>query len=608
MSVLSKKLKNLAYLPLICCIFFPLFGCGKADDKLNTVHIATATLVKTLDPALADDLASRNMAGALFDTLLEYDYLARPYQLKPSMLAKMPEAKNGNRSFVCTLRDDLYFVPDKCFGSNDLPARKVRSSDVVFSLLRIADGSLHSPVYWLLRGKVKGIEEFYAATGSEKDQARRFELYKKGVPGLEIIDEKRFILHLNTPDVRFLYNLAIPYTGVVSEKAVKFYGQEAMADHPVGSGAFKLGEFKRDYSITLLKNPEYRLEYFSAAENPADRTRRLPLADKIVCSNIRQGLSAWLLFLQGELELSALNKDNADLVAGGKTLSRALRKRKISLIENREFEIQYVGFSFSDEKLKNNLKLRQALTAAYNLPLRIKHANDLAIPAIGPIPPGVAGYDEALKNKLIKYDLANAKRLLAEAGYPNGIDPATGKALEITFDQSGNSTRHRQHGEMTAADWGKLGINVKVNLNNAARFYQKLRNGEMQTFRLSWIGDYPDAENFLQLFYSKNIGGSNRAAFSDKKFDKLFEAALPMPDTPERTALYKKMASYLVERSPWIFESQPISFQLKHAWLENYYAHDFACGRWKFWSVNQELKNSLRKTFKPLSLKELQTF
>ncbi len=608
MSGRVKKMKFLCYQLLFLGIAFQLFGCGKADDKLNTVHIATATLVKTLDPALADDLASRNMAGALFDTLLEYDYLARPYQLKPSMLKKMPEAKNGNRSFVCTLRDDLYFVPDKCFGGKDLQFRKVRSSDVVFSLLRIADGSLHSPVYWLLRGKVKGIEEFYAATGSEKDQARRFELYKKGVPGLEIIDEKRFIIHLNTPDVRFLYNLAIPYTGVVSEKAVKFYGQEAMADHPVGSGAFKLGEFKRDYSITLLKNPEYRLEYFSAAENPADRTRRLPLADKIVCSNIRQGLSAWLLFLQGELELSALNKDNADLVAGGKTLSRALRNRKISLIENREFEIQYVGFSFSDEKLKNNLKLRQALTAAYNLPLRIKHANDLAIPAIGPIPPGVAGYDEALKNKLIKYDLANAKRLLAEAGYPNGIDPATGKALEITFDQSGNSTRHRQHGEMTAADWGKLGINVKVNLNNAARFYQKLRNGEMQTFRLSWIGDYPDAENFLQLFYSKNIGGSNRAAFSDKEFDKLFEAALPMPDTPERTALYKKMASYLVERSPWIFESQPISFQLKHAWLENYYAHDFACGRWKFWSVNQELKNTLRKTFKPLSLKELQTF
>ena len=606
----GKNLLRKGSFPLspMLCLLLLLCGCGKNEEKLNTVHIATATLVKTLDPALADDLASRNMAGALFDTLLEYDYLARPYQLKPSMLKTMPEARDNNRSFLFTLRDDLYFVPDKCFEDNTSVSRKVKSSDVVFSLLRIADGSLHSPVYWLLRGKVKGIEEFYAATANEKDQAKRFKLYKKGVPGLEIIDDQHFIIHLNDPDVRFLYNLAIPYTGIVSEKAVKYYGQDAMADHPVGSGAFKLGEFKRDYSITLLKNPEYREEYFSAAQNPADRKRRLPLADKIICSNIRQNLSAWLLFLQGELELSALNKDNADLVAGGKTLSAALKNRQISLIENREFEIQYVGLSFTDEKLKNNLKLRQALTAAYNLPLRIKHANDLAIPAIGPIPPGVAGYDELLAGKMIKYDLEKARKLLAEAGYPNGIDPATGKALEISFDQSGNSTRHRQHGEMTAADWGKLGINVKVNLNNAARFYQKLRNGEVQTFRLSWIGDYPDAENFLQLFYSKNIGGSNRAAFSDRKFDEMFEKSLSMPDCPERTALYKTMAEYLVERAPWIFESQPISFQLKHAWLENYYAHDFACGRWKFWSVNKAKKDTLRKTFKPLSMKELQTF
>ena len=127
-------------------------SCQKNSRAERVVHIATGTMVKTLDPALADDLASRNMAGALYDTLLEYDYLKRPYQLKPSMLKTMPQVLNGGRSYAFELRDDLYFTTDKCFGSNDLPARKVKSSDVVFSLLRIADGSLHSPVYWLLRG------------------------------------------------------------------------------------------------------------------------------------------------------------------------------------------------------------------------------------------------------------------------------------------------------------------------------------------------------------------------------------------------------------------------------------------------------------------------
>ena len=593
--------------PVMLAAFVLLFfcSCQKNSRPERVVHIATGTMVKTLDPALADDLASRNMAGALYDTLLEYDYLKRPYQLKPSMLKTMPQVLNGGRSYAFELRDDLFFTSDKCFNSNELSDRKVTSYDVAFSLLRLADSALHSPLYWLLRGKIKGIDDFYRRSAELKDEKARFALYKKGVPGLEIIDDKRFIIHLNQPDLRFLYTLAIPYTGIISRRAVEFYGQAAMSDHPVGSGAFKLQKFQRDYQITLERNPDYRQEFFLQAANPADRQKKLPLADKIICSNIRQNLSAWLLFLQGELDLSALNKDNADLIAGSKTLSKPLRDRKIGLITNTEFEIQYVGFSFADERLKNNLKLRQALTAAYNLPQRIKHANDLAIPAIGPIPPGVAGYDKDLEKSMIRYDLTLAKKLLAEAGYPNGIDPATGQALEISFDQSGSTTRHRQLAEMTASDWGKLGIKVKINLNNAPRFYQKLRNGEMQTFRLSWIGDYPDAENFLQLFYSRNTGGANRAGFSDRKFDEDFEKILPMGDSPERTELYRQMARYVVEQAPWIFESQPVSYQLKHAWLENYYPHDFACGRWKFWSVNQPLKNSLRKTFKPLNMEEL---
>jgi len=591
---------------LICFLMFQT-GCRRSESPERVIHIATARLVKTMDPALAEDLASRNMAGALYDTLLEYDYLQRPYQLKPSMLRSMPQVLENSSKYRFTLRQDLYFVPDRCFADqgNSLQARKVKSSDVVFSLLRIADGKLHSPLFWLLRGKVRGIDEFYQRTAGCRDYQEALELYKNGVEGLKIIDDHTFEIILNAPDPRFLYNLAIPYTGIVSEKAVRFYGQEAISEHPVGSGAFKLERFQRDYQITLRRNGEYRTEYFAAAENPADRQRKLPLADKIICSNIRQGLSGWLLFLQGNLELSALNKDNSDLLSGGRQLAPALQKRQISLITNREFEIQYVGFSFSDPRLAGNRKLRQALTAAYDLPRRIRHANDLALPAIGPIPPGVAGYDAALQQVQIEYNLENAKKLLAEAGYPNGIDPATGEPLEITFDQSGNSTTHRQHGEMTAADWGKLGIKVKVNLNNAPRFYQKLRNGEMQTFRLSWIGDYPDAENFLQLFYGPNSGGANRVNYQDKKFDAMFEQALPMSDSPQRTELYRQMARYIVEDAPWIFESQPVSFQLKHAWLENYYPHDFACGRWKYWSVNLPLKKQLKKSFRPMSLSEL---
>jgi ABC-type oligopeptide transport system substrate-binding subunit len=249
MSILRRLL------PLLITVM-AVAGCSKPTEEERVIHIATASMVKTLDPALAEDLASRNMAGALYDTLLEYDYVKRPYCLKPSMLSCMPQVIDGGKSYRFTLTDDLYFVEDKCFAAenNSSESRKVRSSDVVFSLLRIADGKLHSPVYWLLRGKVKGIEEFYRRTGECADWQDALKLYDQNVEGFQILDDKRFIIHLQQPDPRFLYNLAIPYTGIVSEKAVRFYGQEALADHPVGSGPFKLASFRRNYQIVLLRN------------------------------------------------------------------------------------------------------------------------------------------------------------------------------------------------------------------------------------------------------------------------------------------------------------------------------------------------------------------
>lgn len=142
-------------------------------------------------------------------------------------------------------------------------------------------------------------------------------------------------------------------------------------------------------------------------------------------------------------------------------------------------------------------------------------------------------------------------------------------------------------------------------LNNNPRFYEKLRQGKLQLFRLSWVGDYPDAENFLQLFYSKNIGGCNRIGFSDPEFDRMFEAILPMPDSPERTRRYREMVEYLAGKVPWVFEGFPIAYQLNHAWLQNYRPHDFAFARWKYLTVDPEERERIRKSFRPLSFREL---
>ena len=547
-------------------------GCG-GDEPDRRVHLASGGRVRTLDPAYADDLASRDMVAAFYDTLLEYAYPDRPYRLRPSMLESMPQADRTFTEYRFKLRDDLYFPADPCFGGK---RRKIVSQDVIYSLKRLEDPATHSPVRWMVRGK------FAAMT---------------------VLNDREFVLRLKQPDPRFLYTLALPNAAVVPREAVEFYGGD-FASRPVGSGPFLLKKWIREYRIELVRNPEYRHQTFAGAENPADREKRLPLADGIVCSQIRQPFSAWLLFLQGELDASVLDKDNMDLAVGGGELVPALAARGIRMQQAPEFEIRYIGFNCQDAKLRDP-QLRRAIAMVFDVESRIRHMSGMMRPIAGPLPDSVAGHDAALRNPWQTHDVGRAKKLLAEAGYPGGVDPATGEALKLTFDLGNTTSAQRQLGELLQAELAQLGIRLEIVLNSRPRFVDKLRRGKTQLFHYSWVGDYPDAENFLQLFYGPNAGGCNRAGYSDPVFDRMFEAVLPLGDSPERTAAYREMAAYIVERAPWIFEGVPISCRLRYDWLENFYPHDFAFNRWKYLAVRSGERAARKRSFRALDFSEL---
>ena len=556
--------------------------------------------VKTLDPVRADDLASRDLAAAVYDTLVQYDYTARPYKLIPSMLTHMPEVSADFRCYEFELRDDLYFHPAPCF--SDKESRRVTAHDVRFSLLRFADVRLHSPVYWMFRNKIAGLEKFRQATlnATQGD----WSVYDMEIPGIKVISDRKLRITLKQSDPRFLYMLAIPNAGIVSRRAVRSYGAR-FSHNPVGSGPFILQRWIHNLKLEFVRNPEYRQEYFQHASNPVDRKRPLPLLSGITVYQIRQPMTAWMMFLQGKLDYNALDKDNMETLLSANDLIPALKQRQVRLLSNPEFEIRYVGFNFDDPRLRDNLKLRQALALSYNISRRIDHAGGQLIAANSVIPPNVAGHDPDFQNEFLRCDLEKAKKLLAEAGFPGGIDPETGKPLTLTFDQSGNDTAHRQMGELAADDWRKLGINVIPVLNSKPRFFEKLRQKRFQLFRLSWVGDYPDAENFLQLFYSGNAGSCNRTGFSDAEFDAMFEKSLTLPDSPERTALYRQMSALAINKCAWICEGFPVSGILCHGYLENYLPCDFGFVRWKYLNINTALQERLLKSFRPLSFAEL---
>lgn len=576
--------------------FFRNRKLSGAPEKI--MYSGAGGSVKSLDPAYADDLASRDLTALCYDTLVQYDYLARPYKLIPSMLESMPEISADRKSYTFTLRPDLLFAADPAFSHPG--ERKVTAGDVKFSILRIADARNHSPVYWIFRDKISGIGKFREK--SAKAAKGDLSLYDEDIPGIKILSDRRFVITLDAPDPGFLYLLAMPNTGIVSRKAASA-GNRDLSRAPAGSGPFILKEWIPDLHLYFSRNPDYRAEYFPHAADPADRQKKLPLLDGIKISQVRQMMTQWMLFLQGNLDCNALDKDNQETIAGNGTLLPALAARDVVMEYHPEFEIRYVGFNFRDPVLGKNIALRRALRAAYDIRRRINHASGMLLPAAGPIPQGISGF--VAPAEAVTPDPAEIRELFIRAGYPGGVDPASGRPLELTFDQAGSSVGHRQMGELAADDWGKAGVSVISRLNSRPRFSDKLRRGKFQLFRYSWIGDYPDGANFLQLFYSGNIGSCNYCGFSDREFDRLYEEAVTMPDSPERSKLYLQMVKLLEDKCVWIYEGFPVSGVLRYSWLQNSVPHDFSFTRWKYLSVDPEAREKRKAAFRPLSLNEL---
>jgi ABC-type transport system substrate-binding protein len=296
----------------------------------------------------------------------------------------------------------------------------------------------------------------------------------------------------------------------------------------------------------------------------------------------------WLMFLAGQLAASGISRSNFDAVINQqKELTPELQARGIRLYKTPRLYTTYIGFNMTDPVVGPNKKLRQALSCAVDIEKWIEFYNHRMVPATGPIPPGVAGYEEG-KALPYAFDLQRARRLLAEAGYPDGRDPATGKRLTLTIEiGSAGDPESRQSVDLLASFFEKLGIEFKPSYNNWPEFLKKLERKQAQMYQLGWIIDYPDAENFLQLFYSKNGSpGPNHSNYSNPEFDRLYERIRTMQDTAERTALYQQMAAIVIEDAPWIFLTHPLSFGLFQPWFKNFKPHDFPYPNMKFYKVD----------------------
>ena len=326
-----------------------------------------------------------------------------------------------------------------------------------------------------------------------------------------------------------------------------------------GSGPYALAHWRRNHEMVFTRRPGYSGE---GAASGFDVVRYLVIDD---------ASTQWLMFLKGELDfLGEIARDNWDSIVGdGGRLDPSLVAQGVRLHAMPTFDVMYVGVNMKDPVLGSNRKLRQALNAAFDYPAWEKFYNGRIGRCESPVPPGVDGRLET--TFAYSFDLDLARRLIAEAGYPDGIDPKTGRRLTLVMSIGRASQESREAGELMAAFYEKIGVRLELDFKTWDAFLRAVNDGRAQLFRMGWVGDYPDAQNFLQLFYSKNESpGPNHSAYSNPDFDREYEAALNASTVEERNERWLHCQKIVREDCPWIFTHYNKAFSLTRPTVGNF--------------------------------------
>lgn len=333
--------------------------------------------------------------------------------------------------------------------------------------------------------------------------------------------------------------------------------------HGEGTGPYRLAAWRKNHEMVFAR-----------------RGRGMPRGFDVVRYLVIDDASTqWLMFLKGELDfLGEVSRDNWDSVVGPDgRLAPALAAQGIRLHSIASLESLYVGINLRDPVLGPNRKLRQALNAAFDSAAWERFYNGRVLRGDGPVPPGVEGRLETPFP--YAFDLAKARRLMSEAGYPDGRDSQTGRRLVLTLSVGRASQESREAAELMAAFYERIGIRLECDFKTWDAFLRATAEGRVQLFRMGWVGDYPDAQNFLQLFYSKNRApGPNRAAYASEAFDRAYEAALAAPTADERNAHWATCQEIVREDCPWIFTHYNRAYSLTRPNVGNYVPTDFPYG------------------------------
>lgn len=577
----------------LLCGALLLAGCEPAGEvnaggsEAKVFRYSLGSAPTSLDPVRATTVYANTLVQSIFDTLYEYKYLQRPYELKPSLALALPEVSADGLTYTIRIRPGMRFADSPVFSGGK--GREVVAADFIYALKRHFDPATRSGGAWLWQGRIVGLDQ-WKKDGSD---------YDAPLEGLQAPDRHTLQIKLTRPYPQLVYTLAMGFSSAVPREAVEYFGRE-FSVNPVGSGPFRLVSYNSAKAV-LVPNKNYRqipVDLEAEGFDPVTQGgyglelidgRAPPFVDRLEVNFISEGSARWGSFTKGnEVQMAGLPSEQIYRVLDSTdpVLLKPEYDRKYHMKTAQETGLVFTVFNFdfpeigyNDDPLRNrrNRALRCAIVKAVNWQAR----NESWYGGLGEIFPGiilpaVTEFDPGLSRESVVHDPQGARALLAEHGWNEANLPELvygslpGPVARLFFEQF--------RGWLTEIGYPqeKIVSRTYATFGDIAKAW---RNSELPIIAKAWLLDYPDAENTLQLFYGPNGSpGSNDGNYNNAEFDRLYEQSAVMQPSPERTELYRAMNRMVVDDCAAISGLSRVGIGLWHRNVVAYPDNNFVGG------------------------------
>jgi ABC-type transport system substrate-binding protein len=571
--------------------------------RVKVLRYAFRVAETGFDPAQVNDLYSSTVNANIFDAPLTYDFLARPAKVVLNTAAAMPEISSDFRTLTIRIRSGIYFQDHPAFKGGP---RELVAADYVYSIKRFYDPRLKSPrVYLLENSDILGMNELRRAAL----KGARFE-YDREVEGLRTLDRYTLQIKLGEPAPRFyLYFADNSFLGAVAREVVESYDEKEVMGVPVGTGPFKLVQWKRSSRIVLERNPGYREDTYHSSPPESDPTaqnfarklagRKLPMIDRVEVYIVEENQPRWLAFLNREHDLvDELPYDLADIVIPNGKVAPGLARRGMQMDRAPRASVDMAIFNLENPVVGGygpaQVALRRAISLAYNVQDEIRLVRKgQSMASQSPVSPLVAGFDPAFVSEMSVFDPARARALLDTFGFVDRDGDGWRERPDGTPLKIEMATQPDQISRQLDELWKKCLSNVGLNLEfRPAKWPENLKNsraGKLMMWRVGWTAAQPDGDTFLALGYGPNKGQANHSRFDQAEFNSLYAKQRTLPDGPEREAIFHSAKKLFVAYAPYKFVGHRIETSIYHPWVVGFRRHPFMRDFWKYVDIEEEL-------------------